>query len=58
MQARIGVNVVDDFPDVEDGITLPTSLKAVKFEMLKSVNVISVSRKSGGYNLPQKVRLN
>ena len=58
MQARIGVNVVDDFPDVEDGITLPTSLKAVKFEVLKSVNIISASRKSGGYYLPQKVRLN
>ena len=58
MQARIGVNVVDDFPDVKDGITLPTSLKAVKFEVLKSVDVISVSRKSGGCYLPQKVRLN
>ena len=58
MQARIGVNVVDDFPDVEYGITLPTSLKAVKFEVLKSVNIIGVSRKSRGYYLPQKVRLN
>ena len=33
MQARIRVDIVDDFPDVENGITFPTSLKAVKFEV-------------------------
>ena len=57
MESRVGVQIVDDLPNIEDSISFSPPLHAVQLVVTEPIPVVMVGRKFGAFNLACEVSL-